>query len=49
MLRDVDQVRPDWKTNKVFDKLSKQVASMINPNLEHLKEGISGASERRDG
>jgi hypothetical protein len=40
MVNDVDRIRRDWKRNKVFEKLSKQVASMTNPKLKHLKEGM---------
>jgi hypothetical protein len=41
MVDDVDQMRRDWKTNKVFEKFSKkQVASMTNPKLKQLKEGM---------
>jgi hypothetical protein len=38
MVDDVDQIRQDWKTNKVFEKFSKQVATMTNPKLKLLKE-----------
>jgi hypothetical protein len=40
MVDDVDQIRRDWKTNEVFEKFSKQVATMTNPKLKFLKEGM---------
>jgi hypothetical protein len=40
MVDHVDQIFRDWKTNEVFEKFSKQVASMTNPILKHLKEGM---------
>jgi hypothetical protein len=40
MVDDVDQIRRDWKTKEVFEKFSKQVATMTNPKLKLLKEGM---------
>jgi hypothetical protein len=40
MVNDVDRIRQDWKTNEVFKKFSKQVATMTNPKLKLLKEGM---------
>jgi hypothetical protein len=34
MVSNVDQICWDWKTNKVFEKISKQVASMTNPKIK---------------
>jgi hypothetical protein len=43
MVNDVDRICRDWKTNKVFEKFSKQVATMTNPKLKLLKEGMDEA------
>jgi hypothetical protein len=40
MVQDEDQIRPDWKTNEVFDKFSKHVVCITNPKLKHPKEGM---------
>ena len=40
MIEDVDRIRREWKTDEVFEKFSKKVASMTNPVLKHLKEGM---------
>jgi hypothetical protein len=40
MVDHVGRIRRDWKTNKVFENFSKQVATMTNPKLKLLKEGM---------
>jgi hypothetical protein len=40
MTDDIDKIRRNWRTNKVFAKFSHQVESMTNPKLKSLKEGM---------
>jgi hypothetical protein len=40
MTQDIDDICSNWRTNKFFVKFSKQVASMSNPKLKSLKEGM---------
>jgi hypothetical protein len=40
MVEDLDQIRPNWKTNDFSEKFAKQVQSMTNPKLKLLKEGM---------
>ncbi len=42
MVEDLDQIRPNWKTNDVAERLAKQVQSMTKPKLKVLKEGMDG-------